>query len=1161
MRYALYISVVALTTVFSSCGKKDGEGNEEKLFELLSPEQTGIDFVNTVPENDTLNQFTYHYLFNGNGVSAGDINNDGLTDLLVTGNAVPAKLFLNKGDFKFEDITAKAGIKTTGWMSGVNMADVNNDGYLDIYICRSGPENSDKNKHNYLFINNKNATFTESAAAWKVDDAGNATCASFFDMDNDGDLDMYLGNHAEKFYSDINVPFTRGLHLDAHNQQHMFRNDGNTFTDISEESGTKAMGYCLSATPGDFNRDGLTDLYVCNDYHVPDYYYINNGNGTFTESFTSYFKHSSANSMGSDAADYNNDGWLDIISVDMLPEDPRRFMLLAGAKDLDFFNTALSNGYGYQYMHNALQTNQGKGHFSDLAFLNGVARSDWSWSPVFTDFDNDGLTDLFVSNGYYRDVTNMDFMLYQDLKMKQTGKPVQQKEILEKLPFEKLKNYVYKNQGNYSFKNVAEDWGLSEATLSTGATTCDLNNDGFQEIIVCNQGDPIMVYKNLGNKSNYLNIRFEGDSKNNKFGIGNKVFVQNDTGMRLLELYTNHGFQSSSSPILHFGLGENETVKKLTVVWTDGRFQEFTNVKSNQTLIVKASQAAGKYDFSSKEVYTFEEITNESGLSFLHEDEKNPDFKREPLIPHRFTQLGPGAATGDVNGDGLADVFITNARGSRGSNMFIQTSDGKFQASSSQPWKQANTADLLGCLLFDADSDGDNDLYVVAGGSEYTWPSSEYKHKLYLNDGKGNFTEKANALSMVNTSGSCATAGDYDADGDLDLFVAGRITPGFYPQMEMRSYLLRNDNGVFTDVTEFVAPDLKNPGMICAAVFSDYNNDNKLDLVVTGEWMPIAFLQNTGEKFINQTGSVGSAGYSGWFNSLLPIDIDNDGDMDYVAGNKGDNSFLQAGQNNPLKIYWADVDGNGAKDVFMSYTKEGRNFPVYQLDEMAKGYPGFISKKFTTYNDIAGKSIEEIFGEKNVSENLLTSNMFSSLLLVNNGGNFEIKVLPRMAQASPIYGMIAADIDGNGFEDIMCIGNSNSPRVTHGRDDAFNGFILWNNKGKLTWENGFSNGFIVPGDAKSLVYVPGKNNGFTVVATQNSDAAKVFKSTKNMRFVAAEKQDIKAVVKLKDGSKRIHNLTYGSGYLSCQMPGVWVQNNCVSIEFVNSRGNKRNVVL
>lgn len=1175
----------------TSCGSNSDD--QEVLFELTNPEETGITFVNTVPENDTLNQFKYHYLFNGNGVAAGDLNNDGLPELVFTGNEKPAAIYLNKGDFKFEDITEKSGLKTSHWMSGITMADVNNDGFLDIYICRSGPESNKDHKRNLLFINNKNLTFTEKGAEWGVDNPGNATCATFFDMDNDGDLDMYLGNHADRFFADIATRFTPTLHRDEINQQYLYRNDGKKFTDVSKEAGIDAMGYCLSVTASDFNKDGYIDLYVANDYHVPDYYYINSGDGTFKNQFETYFRHSSTNSMGADAADYNKDGWMDLFTVDMLSEDPRRYGLLTGPKKYDFFTTALRNGYGYQYMHNTLQTNF-KGHFADLAYLNGVARTDWSWSPLFADYDNDGNSDLFITNGYYRDVTNLDFMLFQQRKDEQLKKPVYKlkselkrdptvkeiasslkiseaeaeklaykttishKDILEKLPFEKLTNYAYRNLGNYKFLNVTQQWGLEEPTISSGSTYADLNSDGKLDLIICNQGDVTHVYKNIGPEKNYLRVKCKGGKKNNLFGIGCKFLVESDSGQQIMEMQSSRGYQSSTEPLIHIGLGDLPTLKKLTIIWPNGEYQVISDIKPNQILEVDENNAKGSWDYTQKNSYTFEEITGQIGLDFIHKEGDNPDFKREPLLPHRYSMLGPGSATGDVNGDGLTDLLITNARESGGSVLYLQTKDGKLSPSSSQPWKSMSNVDVLGSLIFDADADGDNDIYMSSGGSEYEFTNPAYKHRLYFNDGKGNFTEKVNALPDVKVSGACVAAGDVDGDGDLDLFVGGRVKPWAYPDIAVRSYLLQNNTGIFVDVTEFAAPDLYQPGMVCAAVFCDYNNDNKTDLVVSGEWMPVAFLANNGSKLVNQTGEAGTVGIPGWYNSLMAVDIDNDGDLDVVAGNKGMNSFFQATDENNVKVYWTDLDQSGNVDFWLTYGKDRKEYPVHELDDMGAAYPLFMRKKFTTYAAFASKTVQEVFGEENLNKNSMRASQFNSLLLRNNNGTFGIEYLPRLAQAGPLNGITAADVDGNGYMDIIGIGNNYAPRVEYGRDDALSGFVIYNNNGnKFDFSHGVDNGFYVNGDAKSLVWldIPGKS--LCLVATQNNNSAKAFQLSKlKMKFLAAPPKASKAMVYLKNGGTRVENLSQGWGYLSAARPGVWMNDQVKSVQFLNANGNK-----
>jgi hypothetical protein len=1161
--YVRSFTAVLLASSLFSCGDSNDE-NVDVLFEKIESDVTGIDFVNTVPENDTLNQFTYHYLYNGSGVAIGDINNDGKNDLYFSGNEKSSRLYLNKGDFKFEDITEKSGTGTKQWISGVTMVDVNNDGWLDIYACSSGPKQLKQSKRNLLFINQKDGKFKESAKEWGVDDGGNATCATFFDYDNDGDLDFYLGNHADQFFSNINTRFTPTLNMDEFNQQHFFRNDGNKFTDVSEKAGVVKMGYCLSAAAADYNNDGLTDLYVCNDYHVPDCYYINNGDGTFTDQFDVAFKHSSTNSMGSDVADVNNDGFSDLITVDMLSESPRRYMSLMGPKDYDYTMVGIKNGYKNQYMKNNLQMNLGNGHFADLSYLYGVAKSDWSWSPLLSDFNDDGFTDMFVSNGYYRDVTNLDFILYQSIVEQQQKRGLTHEELLKKLPYEKIQNFFFQNNQGQGFVNRASEVGLDDLTLSTGSATGDLDGDGRLDLVVCNQGEVPLVYKNIHTQNHFLNVKAEGSDRTNKFGIGCQLFVSDSAGKyRKFEIQPSRGYQSSSEAIAHIGLGENESLSELVVVWPNGKAQILKDVSCDQTLVVKSADANTTWDRNlvrTGDIPFFTENESEWGLNFNHVEQENPDFKREPLLPHRYTTLGPGMSAGDVNGDGLQDLFVGNARESKGSTLFLLQKDGKYTVAGSQPW-QSLDADVMGSLLFDCDGDRDLDLYVAVGGSEFEWPSNKYQHQLYLNDGKGNFSVAKDRLPNVISSSSSVSSSDYDSDGDLDLFVAGRLMPGNWPTLEVRSYLLQNNGGKFRDVTAALAPDLENAGMICSAIFSDYNGDGKPDLLLAGEWMPLIFMENTGGKFVNKTGEVGDASLSGWMNSITPTDIDNDGDLDYIVGNKGNNSFIQAKVGSPTKVFWADFDGNGRQDIAMSYHYSGSDYPLFTMDEMGKAYPFFINKKFTTYNDFAGKTMEEIFGAEVLKQNSLTANYFSNFVAINNGGKFSFVELPMWAQAGPMFGTTVLDIDGNGFDDILCTGNNYNTRVPHGRDDAQPSFVLFNNGGSFTYQSGSRNGLYNQDDGKSLILCPGANGQVRAIMANNNGKLRGYtllngkNQPQNISFVTAPPMASYAKVTV-NGSLKMVGLNGGTGYLTGNVSGVWKTKGVDKIEFFDVTGRR-----
>jgi len=1146
------LAVIGLSAIVASCSE-DHSGK----FELIDPSSSGLEFTNEVPENDSLNQFTYHYLYNGNGVGIGDLDNDGLPEVFVSSNASSCQLFHNKGHMQFENITESAGVSSTEWCTGVSMADINNDGLLDIYVCRSGPSQNPDKKRNLLFINQGNLKFKEEAKRYGLDDPGNATTASFLDFDRDGDLDLYVANHADRFFSDVDIRFSKTFRLDANSQQHLYRNDGQSFTDISEEAGVKAMGYALSATVFDINGDGWDDIYVCNDYHVPDYVLINNQQGGFSDENAQRFKHTSNNSMGSDQADINNDGKLDFLSVDMLADNQRRFMTMGGPKDYDYTMVGIKNGYGYQYMKNALQINHGKGLFSDEAYLYGIARTDWSWSPLFVDFDADGYLDLHITNGYYRDVTDQDFMLYQNRKMQQQGAGITHEELLSMLPFEKISNYAYRNNNGKGFSAVTEDWGLEEPSLSTGSAYGDLDGDGDADLIICNQGSPLSLYRNnLNSSPAQIKVRFNL-SNSNRMGYGTQVEVHRGSEIQRMELNSAHGYQSSSQACLFVA---TSGVDSLVFHFPNGtQWSSAELPAAGKEWVVDDKQSVPERLGSSESGSWF--TAAELGLDFLHREQENPDFKREPMLPHRFTRLGPGMCSGDINGDGLEDIFIANARTGNPNlapeaAFFLQSSNGQFRKQSAQPLLRGMDTDITGCLLFDANGDGHLDLYVAAGGSEYSWPSALYSHRLYINNGSGSFKEESQRLPQVQNSGSCVVAGDIDGDGDWDLFVGGRVMPGFYPQIDIRSYLLRNNNGQFQDVTAEMAPELVKAGMICTAAFADCNNDNQVDLLVAGEYTPLVLLLNKGQKFENATASWGLDQKSGWINSLLPVDIDNDGDLDVVVGNKGRNSFIQANPEEPLKVYYTDLDNNGSMDVFFGKVRQGKEYTLYQLEDMARAYPGFMNKRFTTYKDIANKDITDIFGEENLQRYQL-ANFFDHFVAINEGNRFRIESLPWECQSGPVYGLAAFDVNADGFEDILAIGNNASTRVQHGKDDALNGFILWNQQeqpAQWSFENGVDCGFYVPGDGRSLLVVPG-SNGPVYVASQNDSRVLGFQSKSvKTRFERAPKGAQFAWAYLTSGGRKRIPLSLGYGYLSGSTPGVWLNPSIQKVEFIDARG-------
>ncbi|WP_161888909.1 VCBS repeat-containing protein [Pontibacter russatus] len=1136
------------------------------LFQSLPAEETGITFANTLTETPTLNVLEFEYFYNGGGVAMGDFNNDGLQDIFFSGNMVPSRLYLNKGDLKFEDITRQAGINTSGrWASGVAVADVNSDGYQDIYVCVTGKV-APQQRRNLLYINNQDNTFTEAAGQYGLADDSYSTHAAFFDYDKDGDLDLYLLNHTleEKNPNLLRPQLKDGS---GKNTDKLYRNNGNnSFTDVSKEAGILVEGHGLGVAISDINRDGWPDVYVSNDYLSNDILYLNNKNGTFTDKAAAYFKHQSQSAMGNDVADFNNDGLVDIITVDMLPEDNLRSKLMFAGMNYDRFVGELMNGYTPQYMRNTLQLNNGNGTFSEMGQLAGVHSTDWSWSPLLADFDNDGYKDLHITNGFPKDITNRDFIMYRmqglnsSMPMDELNKQLM--EIIKQLPSARKPNYIYRNKGDLTFSNQTSAWGLDVPSFSNGAAYADLDHDGDLDLVTNNINEKAFVYRNNAEKqlgNNFLRIKLQGD-KGTAAGYGAKVKLTLDGKEQFQEYSPYRGFMSTVEPFLHFGLGPDSVVAAVEVTWPDGKVQRLGNVKANQVLTLQQKDAAAvRESKKAPEPQLFQRVNATHRIDYTHIEEPYIDFKVQPLLPHKYTQNGPGIAVGDMNGDGLDDFYVGGAFKYPG-RVFLQSRNGTF--TSTAVTDQTKYEEDMGSLLFDADGDADLDLYIVSGGNEFPANSPYYQDKLYRNDGKGNFTLDAQALPNTTASGSFVTAADVDTDGDLDLFVGGRVSPQQYPA-PAESYILLNEGGKFRNATAQVCPDLQKLGMLTAALWTDFDNDRAVDLVVTGEGMPITFFRNTKGKLQNVTAATTLPNTSGWWNSLTGGDFDGDGDIDYMAGNLGLNTKLKASEAEPVSVYAADYDGNSSMDPIVAHYVMGKNVPVRPRDDI---FDQMVSmrRRFATYDSYARASVTEVLSpaELNKSYVLKSVNMHSSYIENLGNGKFLIKALPVEAQFAPVYGMTVHDYDGDGNLDALLTGNSQAPEVISGAYDAFTGLYLkGNGKGGFQPVPLQQSGFVVDGDAKGMANLTLYNGNTLVLAANNNGPLLAYTAgTGNgAQVVHTNPSDARLEIMLDSGKKIVKELYYGSGYLSQSTRSVALPRNAVSVVAFDFEGKSRKV--
>lgn len=1059
-------------------------------FELLSSDQTGIDFNNAIKEGKSFNQYFYNQIYNGSGVAIGDINNDGLPDVFFGGNQVNDKLYLNKGDFKFEDITKSSRIGIhPGWTWGVTMADVNGDGYLDIYISRNGTSYNPGDRKNKLYINNQDLTFTESAAKYGLADAGFSTQAVFFDMDNDGDLDMYQVNQLpdKKLLLVKKFPKNQfGLLRD-----HLYRNDNGRFVDITKSSGISTnVAYGLSVNASDFNNDGFIDLYVANDYSEPDFLYYNTGKGGFREVTKDKIKHMSQNSMGSDTGDINNDGLIDLMTTDMTPSDHYRSKMNMASMSTERFEDIVSKTNSYQYMTNTLQVNTGKGHFSDIGNMSGIAYTDWSWTSLIVDLDNDGLKDIFVTNGIKKDLDNNDYRRLLNTLDKNTTAD-QLFTLSKNAPSNRIPNYTFQNQGNFKFKKIAKEWGLDTPSFSNGMAYADLDNDGDLDLVVNNMEDKAFVYRNNTN-GNYLTVELQG-LDNNRFGIGAKTYVYAGGQKQLVENIATRGYFSSVDTKPFFGLGKTAVVDSVKVIWPGGKENLFKNIGANRTLVAKQSKAKIRNTKKRTSSIFTEKNAQELGLEFQHQENNYDDFAEEILLPHRLSQNGPFMAMADVNGDGLEDVFIGGAANQSGV-LYFQNSSGTYSKAASQPWSKDRASEDLGVLFFDSDNDGDLDLYVTSGGNEFKQGNRLLQDRLYKNDGKGNFKKASrNALPAIFESTQTVKASDIDNDGDLDLFVGTRLISGKYTY-PANSYLLINNKGNFTKAAAKQAPDLKELGMVTDAVFTDIDKDGDEDLMVVGEWMTVTVLENTNGTFkdVSSTYGLNDASRGFWW-SITAADLDGDGDDDYVLGNLGMNNKFKASKAHPFKVYANDFDKNGTNDVVLAKFYKGDYVPVRGRECTSQQMP-YIKDKFKDYHSFASSKLIDILPDETVEEAVIYQiESFESIILENQNGKLIRKVLPIEVQIAPIKSSLVVDVNKDGIQDIITVGNHYGVEVETTRYDAgFGAVLLGSKNGTYSFISPQKSGFYLPKDSRNMLLQRSANGKNNVLVSNNNDGVKIF---------------------------------------------------------------------
>ncbi|WP_423147726.1 VCBS repeat-containing protein [Rubrolithibacter danxiaensis] len=1093
------LTVIAILVCIISCKNK---GNRETLFKDLPASETGVSFINKVESTPEMNIFSYRNFYNGAGVAIGDVNNDGLPDLYLSSNMDKNHLYLNKGSLKFEDITKEAGVEgKQAWSTGVTMADVNGDGLLDIYVCNSGDVSGD-NRKNELFLNkgiSKNGVpvFTEMAAAYGLDDKGYSTHAAFFDYDRDGDLDVYLLNNSSYPANRLGYANIRNKR-DELGGDKLLRNDGEKFTDVSASAGIygSLIGFGLGITIGDVNNDNWPDIFISNDFYERDYLYINNHNGTFTESGKDFMQHESLSSMGADIADLNNDGNLDIFVTDMLPGNDIRLKRTSQFESYELAQLKLSNDFHKQYMQNMLHLNNGDNTFSEVARLAGVQATDWSWGALLFDMDNDGMKDIFVANGIYKDITDLDFVNFlgneETLRQAAMGGGYNyNKELIAKMSSTPVPNYAFKNLGNLKFENNAEKWGLGEPGFSNGAAYGDLDNDGDLDLVVNNVNMPVSIYKNQATeelKNHFLRVKLKGNAKN-RDGIGAKVSIHQQGESNILQQMPNRGFESSVDLTLVFGLGKQAKIDSLTVLWPDDKIQVLKDIQADKEIVLDYRNAKNKfYDKKIPLEKPFIDLTRSSKLNYTHHESNFVDYNRDALLKQMLSTQGPALATGDLNGDGLEDVYVGGAAGGE-KKLFIQQKNGTFSDKSPAVFAEDIASEDVDALFFDADKDKDLDLFVVTGSNEFLSGDPRLLDRLYINDGRGNFS-KDNRLPNIAENGACVSAADFDQDGDLDLFIGSRMISGSYGY-NPASYLYINDGtGNFKNYTKRYL-EQNEPGMITDALWEDLNGDKYPELIVVGDWMPVTIFKNNRGKSLNPITIPHSAG---WWNRIKAADIDNDGDIDFVLGNQGRNSRITATENKPAELVTGDFDKNGTvEQIILCYTEDGKSYPMVLKQDLQKQVPS-IKKKFLKYSDFAGKTLPDIFSEDELKDAVVkkSTNPNSSLLLNNGKLNFSLIALPLEAQFSPVFGIEVFDYNRDGKSDIMLTGNFFDVLPELGEYDANYGLIL-QGKGNHRFEvlPSAKSGLFVKGQVRHSNLIKDAKGNILIILAKNNDKLQV----------------------------------------------------------------------